>query len=136
MQNHPRCDARCGLKILAVLARARRHLASIVAEFQRNDSGHSPIPFRAVKVEALNERSEVLDVLALTRALLHPADRVAWLAILRAPWVGFSLEDLASFFENKPGTIWQLIQNIPSLERLRRVLDPANRMRGSLRRRR
>jgi len=79
---------------IAVLARARRHLAPIVAEFQRNEPGRSPIPFRAVKVEALNERSEVLDVLALTRALLHPADRVAWLAVLHAPWCGLSLADL------------------------------------------
>ncbi|HEY1742421.1 MAG TPA: UvrD-helicase domain-containing protein [Granulicella sp.] len=79
---------------IAVLARARRHLAPIVAEFQRNEAGLIPIPFRAVKVEALNERSEVLDVLALTRALLHPADRVAWLAVLHAPWCGLGLADL------------------------------------------
>jgi len=79
---------------IAVLARARRHLAPIVAEFQRNEAGRSPIPFRAVKVEALNERSEVLDVLALTRALQHPADRVAWLAVLHAPWCGLGLADL------------------------------------------
>jgi ATP-dependent helicase/nuclease subunit A len=79
---------------IAVLARARRHLEPIVAEFQRSDAGHTPIPFRAVKVEALNERQEVLDILALTRALLHPADRVAWLAVLHAPWCGLDLADL------------------------------------------
>ncbi|MBB5065482.1 exodeoxyribonuclease V subunit beta [Granulicella mallensis] len=79
---------------IAVLARARRHLAPIVAEFQRSDAEHSPIPFRAVKVEALDERPEVLDALALTRALLHPADRVAWLAVLHAPWCGLGIADL------------------------------------------
>jgi ATP-dependent helicase/nuclease subunit A len=78
---------------IAVLARTRKHLAPILAEFQRSDDV-VPIPYRAVNVEALGDRSEVLDVLALTRALLHPADRVAWLAVLHAPWCGLGLADL------------------------------------------
>jgi ATP-dependent exoDNAse (exonuclease V) beta subunit len=78
---------------IAVLARARKHLTSITAELAR-DRGNGPVPFRAVEIDALNERSEVLDALALARALLHPADRVAWLAVLRAPWCGLSLADL------------------------------------------
>jgi ATP-dependent exoDNAse (exonuclease V) beta subunit len=78
---------------VAVLARARKHLTSITAELAL-DRGSGPVPFRAVDIDALNERQEVLDALALTRALLHPADRVAWLAVLRAPWCGLSLADL------------------------------------------
>lgn len=78
---------------IAVLARARKHLAPILAEFQRSDSVE-PIPFRAVNVEALGERQEVLDAFALTRALLHPSDRLAWLAVLHAPWCGLGLADL------------------------------------------
>ncbi len=71
--------------------RSRNHLTEIVTELKREDS---PIPFRAVDIETLNERQEVLDLTALTRALLHPADRVAALAILRAPWCGLTLADL------------------------------------------
>ena len=78
---------------IAVLARARKHLASVTSELSR-DYGTGPIPFRAVQIDTLDERPEVLDALALTRALLHPADRVAWLAVLRAPWCGLSLVDL------------------------------------------
>jgi ATP-dependent exoDNAse (exonuclease V) beta subunit len=78
---------------IAVLVRNRVHLADIVVELKR-DHGAGSIPFRAVNIESLDERPEVLDLFALTRALLHPADRVAWLAVLRAPWCGLELAEL------------------------------------------
>ena len=84
-------DARAkGEKLrIAVLARARRSLA-VIAEALREDG----VPFRAVDLEALRERPEVIDALALGRALLNPQDRMAWLALLRAPWCALSLADL------------------------------------------
>jgi ATP-dependent helicase/nuclease subunit A len=74
---------------VAVLARTRTSLAPI-AEALRD----AEIPFRAVDLEKLAARPEVLDALALARALLNPQDRVAWLGVLRAPWCGLTLEDL------------------------------------------
>jgi ATP-dependent exoDNAse (exonuclease V) beta subunit len=80
---------------IAVLVRNRAHLDEIVAALKSTEvPGASAIPFRAIEIDALNERQEVLDLTALTRALLHPADRVAALAVLRAPWCGLSLADL------------------------------------------
>jgi len=74
---------------IAVLGRARSALAPIAQALR--DAG---IPFRAVELEKLSARPEVLDALSLARALLNPQDRVAWLGVLRAPWSGLSLEDL------------------------------------------
>ena len=74
---------------IAILARARMSLVPIAQALRE-----AGIPFRAVDLEKLAARPEVLDALALARALLNPQDRVAWLGVLRAPWCGLSLEDL------------------------------------------
>ncbi|HEX9395660.1 MAG TPA: UvrD-helicase domain-containing protein [Burkholderiales bacterium] len=115
----------------AILVRNRKHLDAIVPALKAGG-----IRFRAVEIDQLGEKQVVQDLYALTRALTHLADRVAWLAILRAPWVGLSLQDFSSFFENKTNqTIWELIQEQPQLSRFVSILKPAldNRLRGTLR---
>ncbi len=74
---------------IAVLGRTYKTLEPIAKALR-----DAAIPFRAVDLEKLGDRPEVLDVLALARALLNPEDRVAWLGVLRAPWCGLSLADL------------------------------------------
>ncbi len=86
---------------IAVLARNRAHLGPVITELKR-DYGNGPVPFRAVEIELLNERPEVLDLLALTRALLHPGDRIAWLAVLRSPVCGLGLADLLALTSEGP----------------------------------
>jgi ATP-dependent exoDNAse (exonuclease V) beta subunit len=83
---------------IAILARARGHLDAILREFKAHD-GLPAIAYRGIHLDPLHERPEVLDVLALTRALLHPADRIAWLAVLHAPWCGLGLSDLLALTE-------------------------------------
>ncbi|MBI2318148.1 MAG: UvrD-helicase domain-containing protein [Betaproteobacteria bacterium] len=74
---------------VAILVRNRSHLEEIVPRLNERS-----LSFRAIEIEALGHRQVVQDLLALTRALAHPADRVAWLALLRAPWCGLTLADL------------------------------------------
>ena len=112
----------------ALLVRNRSALADIVPALKA-----AGIRFRAIEIDKLGEKQVVQDLFALTRALTHLGDRVAWLAILRAPWVGFSLDEFLSITGTE--TIWESIQSVPRLRRFRSVLAPvlANRLRGTLR---
>jgi ATP-dependent helicase/nuclease subunit A len=124
---------------IAILVRNRSHLAEIVPRLK--DAG---LRFRAIEIEALGARPVVQDLFALTRALAHPADRIAWLAVLRAPWCGLTLADLCALCEGDDvHTVWELMQDDSRLSkdgrarlaRTREVLGAAlkNRLRGSLR---
>ena len=74
---------------VAILVRSRRHLQEIVPALRSAN-----IRYRAIDIELLRSKSAIQDLLALTRACLFPADRLAWLACLRAPWCGMTLESL------------------------------------------
>jgi ATP-dependent exoDNAse (exonuclease V) beta subunit len=94
---------------IAVLARTRTHLAQIVQVFNQQR-----LPFTAVEIDELAERQLIIDLSALTRALLNPADRTACLSILRAPWCGLCLADLSVLAESETKlTVWQLL-NTPT----------------------
>jgi len=92
---------------VAILVRNRGHLHEIVPRLK--DAG---LRFRAIDIEELGHRPVVQDLLALTRALSHPADRLAWLALLRAPWCGLTLADLHALAGNDPvHTVWELMND-------------------------
>ena len=86
----------CGeVQSVAVLVRSRTHLAELVPALRAQG-----LRFRAVEIESLGENEAVRDLMALTRALLFPADRIAWLAVLRSPVCGLSLADLHALCRN------------------------------------
>jgi ATP-dependent exoDNAse (exonuclease V) beta subunit len=94
---------------IAVLVRSKKHLSPLVSQLRRN---HPDIKFQAVEIEALESRQIVQDLLSLTYALHHRADRVHWLAVLRAPWCGLTLHDLHALAgHDMHSTVWTLMQN-------------------------
>jgi ATP-dependent helicase/nuclease subunit A len=89
----------------AVLVRSRAHLIEIVKALKRRR-----IAFQAIEIDQLGERQVIEDLMALTFALLHAADRVSWLALLRAPWCGLTLDDLHVLAAaDHYATIWDLL---------------------------
>jgi len=92
---------------IAILVRNRSHLKEIVIRLRE-----AGFPYRAVEIEAMGKRAAIQDLLALTLALTHFSDRVAWLALLRAPWCGLSLADLHELVgNNKSISIWECMQS-------------------------
>jgi ATP-dependent exoDNAse (exonuclease V) beta subunit len=99
---------------VALLVRSRAHLAEIAPALK--DAG---VRFQAIEIEALGHRPVVQDLLTLTRALVHPADRVAWLSVLRAPWCGLTLADLDALAgPDRGAALWTLMNDAAVLVRL------------------
>ncbi len=122
---------------IAIVVRARAHLTAIVGLLKRHN-----IPFQAIEIDQLGERPVIEDLTALTLALLHPADRVSWLAVLRAPWCGLTLEDLHALAapDHHPA-IWDLLHRpgcpltgdgLARVHRILPVLEQAMAGRGRL----
>ena len=90
---------------VAILVRSRSHLTAILPALKA-----AGLAYHAVDIDPLQSRPAVQDLLALTRALHHPADRVAWLALLRAPWCGLELAHLLALAGGRgDATIWSCI---------------------------
>ena len=114
-QKNPRAE-------IAVLVRLRSHLQEIIPALRKAD-----ISFQAVETENFAKRTEIQDLLALTRALHHLGDRIAWLSILRAPWCGLTLRDLhalSQYTDDKP--LWVAIKHASEIETL--TSDGRNRI--------
>jgi ATP-dependent exoDNAse (exonuclease V) beta subunit len=97
---------------VAILVRARAHLLDLTQLLQREG-----IACRAVELVPLHQRPYVVDLVQIARALTHPADRLAWLSVLRSPYCGLTLASLHALFS-------QNHQSVPDI--LRAALKPTD----------
>ena len=92
---------------MAVLVRSRTQLPGLLSRLRK-----AGIAYRAVDIDRLTDLPEIIDVLALTRAAVHLGDRLAWLAVLRSPWIGLDWTDLQALVANDSSkTVWELLND-------------------------
>ena len=107
---------------VAILVRSRGHLLSILPALRAND-----IRYEAFEIDQLREEQHILDLISLTRAIVHLGDRVSWLACLRAPWCGLDLADLSALAEHQRSrTVLDLVNDPDRLA----ALSSAGRLRS------
>ncbi|MEH6473849.1 MAG: UvrD-helicase domain-containing protein [Halopseudomonas sp.] len=94
---------------IAILVRNRPHLRAILPALRQ-----AGLSWQATDLDPLASRMWVVDLLSLARALANPADRIAWLALLRAPWCGLDNADLLVIAgaEALHTPIWSRIQHL------------------------
>lgn len=98
---------------IGVLARTRKHLQATIHALDEAN-----IAYRAINILPLNRRPEVRTLRALLRALLHPADRESWFALLRAPCCGLNTAELFSIFQGDERSVWETICDPSPVEKL------------------
>jgi ATP-dependent exoDNAse (exonuclease V) beta subunit len=133
------CRKRWPQGSIGILVRSRRHVAAIASQLREAGIG-----FTGTELETMAELGVVQDLLALTRAITHPGDRLAWLAVLRAPWCGLTLRDLHTLAGADHATcILDILRSLPRaaglsedgrvrLDRLREVIEAGVSRRGRL----
>lgn len=79
---------------VAVLVRSRSHAQALLAELDRQKLQDPRFRYQAIDFTPLAETPVIRDLVSLTLALVQPADRLAWLSTLRAPYIGLDLDDM------------------------------------------
>ena len=102
-----------GDKKIAILVRNRSQLAPILPVLNAAD-----IVYEGIDIKPFNKTQDVLDVLSLCKALLRLDDKVAWLSLLRGPWLGLSLVEITEIAQGKDIVIWERLNNPDRLSTL------------------
>ena len=90
---------------IAVLVRSRTHASVILTELDKRKLAEPRYRYQAINFTHLADTGFIQDLVSLTLALIQPADRLAWLATLRAPYIGLNLADLDELVAGNSGAI-------------------------------
>ncbi len=119
---------------VAILVRSRPHLGEIVKRLKKEG-----IEFKSEEIDPLIDRPVIQDLFSLLRSMMHPCDRAAWLAVLRAPWCGLTLSDMHKLCRcDRDTSVWALMNdpnriNSISEDGQRRLSMISQRLRNALR---
>lgn len=90
---------------VAILVRRKADLLALIPALKARG-----LSWNARDIDSLADSEVVRDISNLAQALHNPMDRVAWLALLRAPWCGLSNADLLSVATAAgEGSIWRTL---------------------------
>jgi len=111
---------------LAILARSRNHLKTIIELLNRH-----AIEYQAVEIDRLSQKPVVRDLTRLAYALSDQFDQLSWAACMRAPWFGLSLDSIRLVFMHTDPSLsfpQRICQSIPLMnenctERSTRVMS-------------
>ncbi|MEO0998735.1 MAG: 3'-5' exonuclease, partial [Pseudomonadota bacterium] len=99
---------------IAILATSRATLTPVAAALRA-----AAIPYDTLDVDRLADAAAIQPLLAIARALSHPADRIAWLGLLRAPWAALDLGSLVALCgDDHTATIAEIVADPARLARL------------------
>ncbi len=90
---------------VAILVRSRNHASEILTRLDRLKRQDARFRYQAIDFNPLADATLIQDLVSLTLALTQPADRLAWLAVLRAPFCGLDLADLDELAGGNPDGI-------------------------------
>jgi ATP-dependent exoDNAse (exonuclease V) beta subunit len=111
----------------AVLVRSRKHAAEILSLLDGLKEPEQRFRYQALNFNPLATTPLIRDLVSLTLALVQPADRLAWLSVLRAPYAGLDLADLDALAGGQCDST--LLESIADCPRHALSPDGQNRMR-------
>ena len=94
---------------IAVLTRSRTHLNELLTLINKQNT---TLPVDAIEMSKILSNQTFQDIFSLTKALYDFSDRTEWIATLKAPWCGLTLEDLVILFEkDHKSSVWEIINH-------------------------
>ena len=106
-------NERDGDATIAILVRAKRHAEAVAVALEE-----AGIAVSGDAIQSLAEQPITSDLLALCRYLANPADTVAAVSLLRAPWCGVSLPTLARLlaaYTERPINLIRALEQLPGI---------------------